>query len=149
MRPRGDELIASARWTLEEYVQPILADPLAASYLRAVIALLFQAEARAAVEWPVLLEELEDLRSILPGLRDRADDRLGTAIDQALDAGGGFDVSKADLAALTDHVMTLREPVGVAVRETLEGPSVEVRGYLVRQLEREARCVPPLRGPMF
>ena len=114
-----------------------------------MIALLFQAEARAAVEWPVLLDELEDLRSILPGLRDRADDRLGTAIDQALDAGGGFDVSKADLAALTDHVMTLREPVGVAVRETLEGPSAEVRGYLVRQLEREARCVPPLRGPMF
>ena len=44
MRPRGDELLRSAQWTIEELVAPAVSDPLAASYLRAVVALLEQAE---------------------------------------------------------------------------------------------------------
>ena len=39
MRPLGDDLIRSAKSTLEQYVQPVVQDPVAASYLRAVVGL--------------------------------------------------------------------------------------------------------------
>lgn len=151
MRPRGDELIRSARWTLEQYVQPAVDDPLAASYLRAVLAVLFQAETRAGLEWPTLTEELDELRALLPRLGDGAggDAGLRASVDAALAADEAFDPSGAELASLAAHVAAMRAPVGVAVQQPDASSDPKVRRYLVNQLARDARCVPAYAGRAF
>ena len=144
MRPRGDELLRSARWTLEHLVAPTVTDPLARSYLRAVDSLLEQVEIRFREEWPVLLEELDDLRRLLPALLGHAPE-LDRAVATALDHAEGGVARGEDLPAVEERVDRLRLPVQMACELGLH----QVDGYLSRQVDRIQRCFPESRRPGF
>ena len=144
MRPRGDELVHSARWTLEQVIGPAVTDPLVASYLRAVEALLEQAEIRFREEWPTLLDELDDLRRLLPELTGYSAD-LDRAVATALDSDSNVDPRTTNLELLERHVACLRVPVVNATRAGLSA----VDGYLARQAARTERCVPETGRPGF
>ena len=146
MRPRGDELIRSARWTLEHEVEPHVDDALALSYLRSVRAVLFQAEERSRVEWPLLAQERADLRALLAVLRSAAPPALADALDRA--EAADREPEPDDLPSLADRVARIREAASVAVVE-LEQIPAELRQYLSRQIARDLACLPPSDGPRF
>jgi hypothetical protein len=140
MRPLGDDLIRSARWSLEQYVQPAVQDPIAASYLRAVLTLLAEAEVRSQLEWAVLCEERDELMAILPLLGEPVDEG-SSALAPALDS------APASLDALASLVARLRDPVARLVRSGQPVPDT-VKDYLSHQVERYIRCS-ATTGPAF
>ena len=121
MRPLGDELIRSARWSLEQFVQPVVDDPLAASYLRAVLGLLKEAEVRSQFEWATLLEEQEELACLHP------------------DDNGPLLPPPSSLSGLATRVEALRQPIADLVRSGRPLPP-DVLVFLSHQLERDERC---------
>jgi hypothetical protein len=121
MRPLGDELIRSARWSLEQFVQPVVDDPLAASYLRAVLGLLKEAEVRSQFEWATLLEEQEELAELQPHNREP------------------LLPPPSSLSGLATRVEALRQPIADLVRSGRPLPP-DVLVFLSHQLERDERC---------
>jgi len=130
-------LLRSVRWTLEHVIAPTLADPLASSYLRAIEALLEQAETRFREEWSTLLDELEDLRQLLPSLTGHSAE-LDRAVTTALDGDDEIDLRSTNLELLEGRVAQLRVPIVVAAQAGL----ATVDGYLSRQVARTERCMP-------
>jgi hypothetical protein len=121
MRPLGDELIRSACWSLERFVAPAVDDPLAASYLRAVVGLLKEAEVRSQFEWAALLEEQDELARLWP---DKSQPLLPPP---------------SSLSGLATRVEALRQPVADLVRSGQPVPEA-VTDYLAHQLDRDERC---------
>jgi hypothetical protein len=96
-------------------------DPLAASYLRAILGLLKEAEVRSQFEWATLLEEQEELTGLRP------------------DANGTLLPPPSSLSGLATRVEALRQPVADLVRSGHPLPP-DVLLYLSHQLERDERC---------
>jgi hypothetical protein len=144
MRPRGDELLRSAQWTLEEKVVPALNDPLAVSYLRAVLSLLEQAECRASTEWPTLVSEYDDLRSVLDALTG-TDPELDEEIESVLGALSGVNPHQCNLAELEAEVSRLRRPIIRALALGLPA----ARAYVSREVLRALRSTAVPRGQGF
>jgi hypothetical protein len=144
MRPRGDELLRSARWTLEEQVAPTVSDPLAASYLRAVVSLLEQAEYRAAMEWPTLLSEYDDLRSVLAALTGTSA-QLDEEIESALGSLSSENPHHWDLAELEAQVCRLRRPIIRALGMGLPA----ARAYVSGEVHRALRGTTAVEGRGF
>ncbi len=140
MRPLGDDLIRSAKWTLEQYVQPVVQDPVAASYLRAVVGLLAEAEVRSQLEWASLCEERDELTALAPILAESGQAGLPSLGESIHAAPGSLDV-------LASVVAQLREPVAHLVRSGLPIPAA-VKDYLSHQVERYIRCS-AATGPTF
>ncbi len=141
MRPLGDDLIRSARWTLEQYVQPVVQDPVAASYLRAIVALLAEAEVRSRFEWAVLCEERDELIALNALLGDPVQADL-RGLENA------SDWTPASLGDLASTVARLREPVARAIRDGEPAPAA-LKDYLSHQVERYLRCSADPVGPAF
>jgi hypothetical protein len=144
MRPRGDELLRSAQWTLEELVAPTVSDPLVASYLRAVVSLLQQAESRAATEWPTLLSEYDDLRSVLAALTGTSpelDEEIGSVLGSLFNENPHL----WDLAKLEAQVCRLRRPITTALG--IGHPAA--RAYVSREAQRVLRSTTAVEGRGF
>jgi hypothetical protein len=144
MRPRGDELLRSAQWTLEELVAPTVSDPLVVSYLRAVVSLLEQAQSRAATEWPTLLREYDDLRSVLADLSGTSPE-LDEEIRSVLGSLSSKNPHHWELAELEAQVCRLRRPITTALGM---GHPV-ARAYVSREAHRTLRSTTAVEGRGF
>jgi len=139
-----DELIGSVRWTLREKVAPGVEDSLTQSYLRTVDALLSQIARRIEHEPAALAAEVQDLREVLPQVAAASGDarvrrEIEAALQKSQNAAPGF-------SALLQSAQALREALARAM-PGLDGSAREaVRGYLARQLKRNATFMPEPTG---
>lgn len=148
MRPSVLELVASIRWTFGEHIAPTLEDALTQSYGRGIVSALTTIETRLRNEGQVLVEQIEDLRSLLRSQQGRAPTDVAALIEAAL-GDDGLPARYLDVDRATDEANTLSGALVALIAALPTEGRDEIRSFLTRQLAREERLLPVLTGPAF